>query len=84
LKLFSEVHNKEPIEFEEEKGENQPKSNKKEKKENRPDFKSWVFGSEKNPELSGDFEIKLKMGQQKLKAWFNVPFLVQIAHLSTS
>jgi hypothetical protein len=84
LKLYSGGHNKELVEFEEEKGEKQPKSNKKENKEIKQDFKSWVFGSEKNPELSGDFEIRLKMGQQKFKAWFNVPFLVQIAHLSTS
>lgn len=41
-----------------------------------------MFSNEKNPELSGDFEIKLRIGKKKLGAWFNVPFLVQIAHMS--
>jgi len=40
-----------------------------------------MFGNIKNPELSGDFEIKIRVGKQKLSAWLNVPFLVQIAHL---
>mmetsp|Transcript_6014 Transcript_6014/g.5181 ORF Transcript_6014/g.5181 Transcript_6014/m.5181 type:complete len:136 (+) Transcript_6014:299-706(+) len=43
-----------------------------------------MFGNIKNPELSGDFEIKIRVGKQKLSAWLNVPFLVQIAHLSKS
>ena len=45
------------------------------------DCRSWMFGNIKNPELSGDFEIKIRVGKQKLSAWLNVPFLVQIAHL---
>ena len=43
--------------------------------------KKFYFNDEKNPELSGDFEIRLRIGKLKLGAWFNVPFLVQIAHL---
>lgn len=43
--------------------------------------KEFYFNDEKNPTLSGDFEIKLRIGKVKLGAWFNVPFLVQIAHM---
>ena len=46
------------------------------------DSKSWMFGSIKNPELGGDFEISIHIGKQKLSAWLNVPFMVQIAEIS--
>lgn len=66
-----------------------PKDHKKEvvkdeegKKEPISDCKSWTFGNVKNPELGGDFEISIQIGKQKLSAWFNVPFLIQVAHLS--
>ena len=39
------------------------------------------FSNEKNPDLGGDFEIIIKMGKEKLWAWFNVSFLVQVAFL---
>lgn len=74
--LLSIIYSKETVEVDEE------KPNKGKEKEIKPDFKSFKFGNEKNPDLSGDFEIKVRIGQQKLKAWFNVPFLIQIAHLS--
>jgi hypothetical protein len=45
------------------------------------DEKSCTFSNEKNPELSGDFEIKIKVGKHKFRAWFNVSFLVQIAEM---
>jgi len=45
------------------------------------DEKSCTFSGEKNPDLNGDFEIKIKVGKNKFRAWFNVPFLVQIAEM---